>query len=70
MEQCGMDAQITSDFSTIYVDQKSYENDTSRFRFSLAHELGHFALHKQFYKDLKIRELADVFAFINLPIIS
>jgi Zn-dependent peptidase ImmA (M78 family) len=65
MEQCGVDAQITSDFSAIYVDQKNYENDTNRFRFSLAHELGHFILHKDFYKHLKIRELADIFAFIG-----
>jgi Zn-dependent peptidase ImmA (M78 family) len=65
MEQCGVDAQITSDFSAIYVDQKNYEKDTNRFRFSLAHELGHFILHKDFYKHLKIQELADIFAFIS-----
>jgi Zn-dependent peptidase ImmA (M78 family) len=65
MEQCGVDAQITSDFSAIYADQKSYENDTNRFRFSLAHELGHFILHKNFYKQLKICELADILAFID-----
>lgn len=65
MNQCGMDAQITSDFSAIYVDQGNYENNTNRFRFSLAHELGHFILHKNFYKNLKITNLADILAFIN-----
>jgi len=63
--QCGVDAQITSDFSAVYVDQKSYENDTNRFRFSLAHEMGHSVLHKDFYKNLKIVSLNDVFSFIN-----
>ena len=65
LNQCGMDAQITSDFSAIYVDQKSYENNTTRFRFSLAHELGHFVLHKKFYDGLEISDLEDVMDFIN-----
>ncbi|MFA5777440.1 MAG: ImmA/IrrE family metallo-endopeptidase [Parcubacteria group bacterium] len=65
MSQCGVDAQITSDFTSIYVDLKNYENDTNRFRFSLAHELGHYVLHKNFYDDLNIASLSDVFNFIN-----
>lgn len=65
MEQCGVDAQITSDFSAIYVDQKNYENSTNRFRFSLAHELGHYVLHEKFYKELKISSFSDVMDFIN-----
>ncbi|HUD08547.1 MAG TPA: ImmA/IrrE family metallo-endopeptidase [Candidatus Saccharimonadales bacterium] len=65
MSQCGVDAQITSDFTSIYVDQKNYENDTNRFRFSLAHEVGHYVLHEKFYKDLKISSFADVIAFMD-----
>jgi hypothetical protein len=65
MAQCGVDAQITSDFSAIYVDRKNYENDTNRFRFSLAHELGHYILHEKFYKNLKITNFADVVNFIE-----
>lgn len=65
MSQCGVDAQITSDFTAIYVDQKNYENDTNRFRFSLAHEIGHYVLHEKFYKDLKISSFADAVAFIS-----
>lgn len=65
LNQCGMDAQVTSDFSAIYVDQRGYENDTSRFRFSLAHELGHLVLHKDFHKKLKISNLSDVMNFMK-----
>jgi len=65
MAQCGVDAQITSDFTAIYVDQKNYENDTNRFRFSLAHEIGHYVLHEQFYRDLNISNFADATAFIT-----
>lgn len=64
MTQCGVDAQITSDFKAIYVDQKNYENDTNRFRFSLAHEIGHYVLHEQFYRDLNISSFTDATAFI------
>lgn len=65
MGQCGVDAQMTSDFTAIYVDQKNYENDTNRFRFSLAHEIGHRILHEKFYKDLKIEDFADIVDFIS-----
>ncbi|KKP68982.1 MAG: hypothetical protein UR66_C0002G0039 [Candidatus Moranbacteria bacterium GW2011_GWE1_35_17] len=64
MSQCGLDAQITSDFSSIYVDQRNYENETSRFRFSLAHELGHLVLHKIFYEALNISSMDEVYEFI------
>lgn len=65
MNQCGIDAQITSDFSSIYVDQRNYENETNRFRFSLAHELGHLVLHKVFYEKLNISSMDDVYKFMN-----
>lgn len=65
MNQYGVDAQITSDFKLIYVDQRNYENNTNRFRFSLSHEIGHFVLHKKFYKDLKISKFSDVTDFIE-----
>lgn len=65
LNQCGMDAQITSDFSSVYVDQKSYENNTTRFRFSLAHELGHLVLHEKFHGGLRISDLEDVMSFIK-----
>lgn len=65
MVQCGIDAQITSNFRAIYVDQKGYEDNTNRFRFSLAHEIGHFILHKKFYESLKINSYLDIISFIN-----
>lgn len=65
MNQCGMDAQITSNFSAIYADMKGYENNTNRFRFSLAHELGHLVLHRNFHSSLKISDLDDVMNFMK-----
>lgn len=44
-----IDAYISSDFKTIYVDEKEFEKESPRYRFSVAHELGHFVLHKKYY---------------------
>ncbi|MEF3692372.1 MAG: ImmA/IrrE family metallo-endopeptidase [Candidatus Moraniibacteriota bacterium] len=65
MSQCGLDAQIASDFKSIYVDLKNYENNTSRFRFSLAHELGHLVLHRVFYEKLNISSMDEIYEFME-----
>ena len=46
------EAMLSLDFSTIYVDNYSYMSDKhwNRLKFSLAHELGHFALHREFFE--------------------
>lgn len=43
------------------MDNNSYEDDRcyNRIRFSLAHELGHFFLHKELFESLKIKSLED-----------
>lgn len=66
---CSVDSQISSDFASILVDQSSYlNNETNRIYFSLAHELGHYVLHKDLFISLKIKSIDDVFAFVkNIP---
>jgi Zn-dependent peptidase ImmA (M78 family) len=39
-------AFISSDFKSIYVDKFVLEDRERRYRFSLAHEVGHYLLHK------------------------
>lgn len=43
-----VDAFISADFKTIYVDNREFEKDSHRYRFSVAHELGHFVLHRRY----------------------
>lgn len=43
------DGFTTSDLSAIYVEEYVYMNVQTRYRFTLAHELGHVALHADFY---------------------
>lgn len=47
----GVDAFITSDFSLIYADEECADitKNDCRYRFSVAHELGHMVLHGPFY---------------------
>lgn len=44
-----IDAYVSADFKTIYVDEAEFEKESSRYRFSVAHELGHLLLHKKYY---------------------
>ena len=63
---CSVDSQISSDFSSIWVDQENYLYDhTNRLNFSLAHELGHYILHKDLFSSFGIKSIEDVFEFIR-----
>ena len=65
-ELCSVDSQISSDFSYVIVDQASYENnENNRIYFSLAHELGHYILHKELFSTFKIESVDDIISFIN-----
>lgn len=52
-----VDAFISADFKSIYVDKCEFEKNSNRYRFSVAHELGHYILHQKYCpssaKDLK-----------------
>lgn len=43
-----VDAFIAADFKTIYVDSDEFEKESYRYKFSVAHELGHFVLHRKY----------------------
>jgi Zn-dependent peptidase ImmA (M78 family) len=47
----GIDGFISSDFSQITIDESLYDNYLNRTRFTLAHEIGHFFLHKDWYQN-------------------
>ena len=51
MQNTDMEAYLRSDLRGIVVDHDHYMNEkfVNRMRFSFAHELGHFFLHKDFY---------------------
>lgn len=55
----GCDGFISCDFKTISVDQFVLEERERRYRFTLAHEVGHLWLHKEIYSGLEVRTVND-----------
>lgn len=66
-QQCDTDAFISSDWKDVRVDNDLYQDDRyqNRLRFSLAHEVGHFILHKDIYPSLKINSLETFYKFYD-----
>lgn len=61
------DAFILSDFQSIILDS-DYFNDhryENRIRFSLAHEIGHFVLHRKQYDDFTISSIEDYINYVT-----
>ncbi len=65
--RCDVDALIASNWENIYVDYDRYSDDRyqNRLRFSLAHEMGHFVLHKDIWSSFKIKETLDFYKLIK-----
>jgi len=65
MQIAAVDAFITSKWDVVYVDEFYYFNREKRFRFTLAHELGHFILHKETYEGFNIKSSEDYSNYLN-----
>lgn len=64
-----VDGFLNSDLSAISVDQAIFEHvNPSRYRFTLAHEIGHLVLHHQLYLESNVRNISSYQEFVkNLP---
>lgn len=51
---CDVEGFITPDFRAIYVDEGVYQDRPYRFRFTLAHEIGHLFMHKKELSKVKL----------------
>lgn len=59
LDDLEVDAFLTSDLRHLYVDAFVMKHRHSRYRFSLAHEIGHCILHERLYLDSKIASVKD-----------
>ena len=66
-EEADVDALLLGDWQTIVVDQNQYMDDryTNRLRYSIAHELGHYVLHKAVFSQMPQGSLAEWIAFMR-----
>ena len=60
-----VDGFTSSDLSNIYVDEFIYSDRPGRYRFTLAHEVGHIFLHKEIYSKANFRNIKEWKDFIN-----
>lgn len=51
-----IDAFLSSDFTELHIDEDHYLGQTNRSRFTIAHEIGHFVLHKEIVSKCKTIE--------------
>jgi len=62
-----IDALLMGDLSRIIVDSGEYmdERMLNRMRFSIAHELGHFVLHRDLYQNIQHGSVEDWIEFLQ-----
>jgi Zn-dependent peptidase ImmA (M78 family) len=62
-----MEAMLSRDLKVIFIDCHSYVHPSfaSRMRFSLAHELGHYILHRDFYLESKFNSPEEWIRLLN-----
>jgi|TARA_Y100000031_G_scaffold139399_1_gene166061 hypothetical protein len=60
-----VDGFTSSDLSNIYVDEFIYNDRPRRYRFTLAHEIGHIILHKENYLQAIFHNIKEWKVFIN-----
>ncbi len=64
----GIDGFPSRSCNSIYIDKYAYDQRTNRLRFTVAHELGHIVLHKQYIQQINwssIEEWINVYNNID-----
>ena len=66
-EDADVDALLLGDWRTVIVDQRQYMDDrfVNRMRFSIAHELGHYVLHKAVFDGIPRGSTDEWIAFMQ-----
>ena len=59
MQNHSIDGFLSSDNMQMYIDEHQYMNNQSRARFTMAHETGHYVLHKKIIAKHRISSIAQ-----------
>lgn len=62
-----VDGFLLSNLKEIWVDNDLYTRRHPRYFFTLAHEIGHYFIHKKIYKQLKIKDTSSWKELIRNP---
>jgi hypothetical protein len=55
----GIDGFITADFEEVRVDWDLFQAGGGRYRFTLAHEAGHYWLHREHFREIRLEDIDD-----------
>lgn len=61
----GLVGALSQDFTLIYVDDYVYKNRHNLYRFTLAHEAGHYLMHKSDLENGEIKTVDDWVIFVK-----
>ncbi|MBW2621396.1 MAG: ImmA/IrrE family metallo-endopeptidase [Deltaproteobacteria bacterium] len=61
----GIEGYISRDFSSIYVDLSIYNNNEYRYKFTLAHEIGHRVIHRNALEQLEFDSISSWIEVLN-----
>lgn len=64
-DQLEIDGFISGDLSTITVDDHIYTKVFNRYRFTLAHEIGHYWLHRAIYQNAIFGNIDEFKRFVS-----
>ncbi len=66
-EDADVDALLLGDWQTLIVDQQQYLEDRfiNRMRFSIAHEIGHYVLHREVFQQIPRQSVEDWIQFMS-----
>ena len=64
-ENYDIEGFLTSDLKTIFIDLDIYMKYENRARLTIAHEIGHFFLHGDIFKKLKINSVETLNNLVN-----
>jgi len=58
-ETYDIDGYLSHDLTSIYVDLSFFEKRPARYRFTLAHEVAHLLLHRDFFESATFRTVSE-----------
>jgi len=61
----GIDGFLSSDRKSISVDERIYNSRPGRYRFTLAHEVGHLILHKDIFEMHRFKTIKEWESFVT-----
>lgn len=56
---------LSADRTSIYIDAYQYDNYVGKYRFTLAHEVGHYIMHEELYQGLNFNSVEDYMNFLE-----